>query len=393
VPSLQLQTEDRRRSLPSRSREVFFRAVRSLLSILGLLLSHLTLIAQGYVVFANRVGAAGLDAPVLMSLEPRSGPGPGWTAQLFLKKDDSLAAIASSSFSHPGISEIPTIDSYWYPQLSAVPRVLPGQEATFVVRAWKTSFGSYESAASFGYSGESLPVTITVGDNSKPAPLIGLQPFYVGPFLATVPRLSLSSPYLPLSFAITNSSALFNTVDISSDLRVWEAYLGLSTRLGAVQVIDPSPGSIGERRGPSFFRLRVGVSAFPSLADWQRQGLTDYRFRFERICFCRHFSLSGMVEVREGRINAITDTRADGVPVAEVDLSEFKTIEELYAIIENDAARADLIVTAFAFHPSFWYPRVIDIDYTKGAADDEITYRASEFELLEAGSNLRRPAP
>jgi hypothetical protein len=65
-----------------------------------------------------------------------------------------------------------------------------------------------------------------------------------------------------------------------------------------------------------------------------------------------------MVEVRDGLINAITVTRADGVPVAEVDPSEFKTIEELYAIIENDAARADLIVTAFAFHPSFWYPRV-----------------------------------
>jgi hypothetical protein len=104
------------------------------------------------------------------------GPGPEWTAELFLKnKDDSLVSLATSPFRSPG-DLTGTSSRYWVSKVVAVPGMGPGEKATFVVRAWKTSFESYETAQSFEASGESPPVTITLGDEANPSPLVAPAP-------------------------------------------------------------------------------------------------------------------------------------------------------------------------------------------------------------------------
>src|SRR5262245_65539805 len=66
---------------------------------LAILLTTIASFAQGQVNFANRVGAGGsiLNAPVVIS-GMQSGPGPDYTAQLFIvNADSSLTPLTPAS--------------------------------------------------------------------------------------------------------------------------------------------------------------------------------------------------------------------------------------------------------------------------------------------------------
>ena len=67
---------------------------------------------------------------------------------------------------------------YWQPKIVDVP-VQPGTPATFVVRAWLTSFGSYDAARNAGLSSASSdPFVVTVGGgNLPPTDLTTLKSF------------------------------------------------------------------------------------------------------------------------------------------------------------------------------------------------------------------------
>ncbi len=354
--------------------------MRKLPFIFVFAISETLLLGQGYVLFANKFGAA-VDAPVIRHLDPvRDGPGPEWTAQLFLMNQTVLTPLyPSSTFRPVPIAAVFGIPRYWFAKTNEVPGVLPGETATFLVRAWKTSFRTFEAAAKLGYVGESAPVTITVGDVSTPALLAGLQGFEVGPFTVPQAKLSMLSPSSPLVLLVEENGSLVNTVEISSDLKSWSRYLSVFSKLPTFRVIDRAPVLLGDRN--AFLRLRGGEVSGPSLADWQKQGVNRYRFVFERLCFCRSYLMKGTVEVQDGRIVDVTNIQGDGMPVANADITQFKTIEELFEIIQTDSDQADLLVTAY--DPVSFYPRLIDIDYISNAADDEITYYASDFQRLE----------
>ncbi|HTG45760.1 MAG TPA: PEP-CTERM sorting domain-containing protein [Verrucomicrobiae bacterium] len=101
-------------------------------------------------------------------------------------------------------------DRYWNSVVVDVPGISPGTPATFVVRAWKTSFGSFDAAkrADFqafptggfpGNSGESIPVSVIVGGGLQPAGnLTGLQSFSIGliPEPSTMSLLALGAAAL-----------------------------------------------------------------------------------------------------------------------------------------------------------------------------------------------------
>ena len=136
---------------------------------------------QGQVVFANRVGAAGLDAPVtVLGSNPSVGPGATWSAQLYLSSGGSLTALTpASTFRAAGTGAAATADRYWVNQTVDVPGVASGGNATFVVRAWQTSLGSYDAAVGKAW-GESAPFTVSVGGGTlPPANLTTLQSFTV----------------------------------------------------------------------------------------------------------------------------------------------------------------------------------------------------------------------
>jgi len=135
---------------------------------------------QGQVVFANKVGTT-VDAPVTVAgSNPVVGPGPAWSAQLFLAgANSSLTALGTpTTFRAAGTGGAAVADRYWVTQTVDVP-VAAGSDANFVVRAWQTSFGSYDAALGKA-SGESPQFTANVGGGTlPPSNLTTLKAFQV----------------------------------------------------------------------------------------------------------------------------------------------------------------------------------------------------------------------
>jgi len=141
------------------------------LSVLALtLVSSFAQGEVGQVVFANR--ANGVDAPVTLPLlhpgDPLQGLGEGFTAQLFLQDNPARSLtplVPTSTFYPAGAGGDPTSDRYWRPQIVDVPGVAPNTPATFLVRFWQTSAGSYDGAL---FRGQSAPFVVTVGGGLLP---------------------------------------------------------------------------------------------------------------------------------------------------------------------------------------------------------------------------------
>src|SRR5687767_8646645 len=102
---------------------------------------------QGQVVFANRVTGV-FDAPVTLSTDPNKGPGPDYTAGLFLQgAGGALTALTpTATFRAAGTGAAAIADRYWPSATVDVPGVASGANGTFVVRAWLTSAGSFDNS-------------------------------------------------------------------------------------------------------------------------------------------------------------------------------------------------------------------------------------------------------
>jgi hypothetical protein len=155
-----------------------------------LLATLLSSLAQGLVNFANRVGAGGsvLNAPITLA-GSQNGPGPDYSVELLLSANGSLTPLTPTSTFNPAGTGAAAISSqFWSAKTVDVPGVFGGQSAVFVVRAWKTSYGSFAAAFSAGETGASDPFTVIVGGAGQdpsvppatPANLVNLKPFTVG---------------------------------------------------------------------------------------------------------------------------------------------------------------------------------------------------------------------
>jgi hypothetical protein len=135
---------------------------------------------QGQVVFANRVTGV-FDSPVtVQGSNPLVGPGPAWSAQLYLQNGTTLTPLTPvQTFRAAGTGAAAIADRYWNQTTVDVP-VAPGANATFVVRAWQTAAGSFDASKAAGNFGESAPFTVAVGGGTlPPANLTTLQAFTV----------------------------------------------------------------------------------------------------------------------------------------------------------------------------------------------------------------------
>lgn len=161
---------------------------------------------QGQVLFANKVGTL-VDAPVIDSrLFPR-GPGPGWTAQLLLwNADGSLTPMTPTSTFQPAGSGADAIaDRYWYPQIVNVPGVPPGEKATFVVRAWLTIFGSFDTSVAL-LRGQTSPFEVTVGGGALPPANLTTLPGFEVDFIPEPSVTSLGALGAVLLIGLSQSS-------------------------------------------------------------------------------------------------------------------------------------------------------------------------------------------
>jgi len=154
--------------------------MKKLLIALAAVLITAATYGQGQVVFSNRVLASGVDAPVTIAgSNPLIGPGPGYSAQLYVKNADgtTVALSPASTFNAAGTGAAAIADRYWKAQTIDV-AAAPGANATFFVRAWQTALGTYDQAANA--RGQSPDFTIAVGGGTlPPANLTTLQAFAV----------------------------------------------------------------------------------------------------------------------------------------------------------------------------------------------------------------------
>jgi hypothetical protein len=179
-----------------------------------------------------------VDAPVtLPSLGVIRGPGPQFSAQLFIASGTTLLPLSpATTFRAAGVGAEAIADRYVVPTEVTVTNLQPGSSATLVMRVWKTSLGSYENARLFAGCdiGESIPFTITLGGGDLPAaPLSGLQGFTLGNLgcyrqLPFITAISKEGTRVIITADRTTSNTL---LQVSSNLQVWNDLLATITAL------------------------------------------------------------------------------------------------------------------------------------------------------------------
>lgn len=112
-------------------------------------------------------------------------------------------------------------------------------------------------------------------------------------------------------------------------------------------------------------------------ARWAAQEIRDYRFDFDRQCFCVPEAVEPVrIEVRDGEIAAVR-SRTTGESLAASAYVQWFTVDQLFRLIEQaEAAGQDVRVD---YH---WlgYPRKIEIGSL--AADAGVVYAVSALERI-----------
>lgn len=112
-------------------------------------------------------------------------------------------------------------------------------------------------------------------------------------------------------------------------------------------------------------------------ARWSRAGVVDYRYTVSRLCECSAESTGPVVvEVRQGEIEERRYTTGATVDPQFAEL--FRTVPGFFDLIEEalDQEAAGLSVS---YDRRYGHPVSIQIDWVAGIADDEVSYRITDF--------------
>jgi hypothetical protein len=192
-------------------------------------------------------------------------------------------------------------------------------------------------------------------------------------------KLQILARELPVTLVVDTGGAGSLLLEHSQDLTIWHPSLNVFSKLRSLRLIDRS--TLGGLEFPRFYRAIGPAQSMDQIFEnWGNNGFGKYTYRFQRRCFCNPGNLSGTVTVSDGKVVAVTDARGNDVPSTNLDLSQFKSIEELLAIVKEGASRADFLTVEF--DPALRFPSYVDIDYYVQAADDEIRYQASDVQPI-----------
>ncbi len=119
-----------------------------------------------------------------------------------------------------------------------------------------------------------------------------------------------------------------------------------------------------------------------NMARWASRGPADYRYVITRFCECLAESAGPTtVVVRNGEVE--TRRYATGASVHPQYESLFTPVPGLFDLIRRaiDTPAAGLAVR---YDDTYGFPASIQIDWVAGTADDEVSYRITEFTPLTA---------
>lgn len=116
-------------------------------------------------------------------------------------------------------------------------------------------------------------------------------------------------------------------------------------------------------------------------AKWLATDFPSYTYTLERICECVP-EMTGpvVIEVRDRQVDQRRYLSGAAVDPQFFDL--FTTVPGLFDLID-DAINRPAAAIAVRYNPAYGYPESIQIDWVAGAVDDEVSYRVSDFALLE----------
>jgi hypothetical protein len=141
----------------------------------------------------------------------------------------------------------------------------------------------------------------------------------------------------------------------------------------------------------------TGIDVAANRAKWRASGITDYRMRVS-IQKTGHGTPMGtyVIRVRDGQVVSIhmngpsTPRSSDAAPEPEKIITDdmflrrfgpYDTIEDYFHIIETAGAMPHILETEF--DPVMGYPKLLHLDPSSEAIDDELMVRVLELEKIE----------
>jgi len=131
----------------------------------------------------------------------------------------------------------------------------------------------------------------------------------------------------------------------------------------------------------------LGTSEFArNKTKWEGAKITHYRYNLSIGCFCAfRDDMPLTIEVKDGKTVSITNAKGAVVdssnPSAELYVP-YSTVDGVFVKLEDDLA-ADPDQITVDYDPTNGYPAQVYIDYISAAADDEISYEITNFEILK----------
>jgi len=107
---------------------------------------------------------------------------------------------------------------------------------------------------------------------------------------------------------------------------------------------------------------------------WEAQGIDDYRYRYQPICFCG-FTDEVVITVKDRRIESVRLVK-NGEAVPSSQWRIFPTVDELFAHLA--AAQQSGTYTDAVYHPELGYPIVATIGTLENDAGVRHTLRDLE---------------
>jgi hypothetical protein len=163
--------------------------MKKTLVFIAALLTSVAAFAQGQVNFITVLGPSGartVDAPVRRP--DGTAAGAGYTAQLFLLNAGVYTALTPATVFR---TDVPAASFYVVDPGSpvTVPGFAPQSSAPLVLRAWDSSFATYDAAVTAGavHGQNTLPTNIALGGGTlPPTNLVGLPGFTMVPEPSTI---------------------------------------------------------------------------------------------------------------------------------------------------------------------------------------------------------------